>query len=297
MEDKTQLADFQAEVLPQLETHMGKHLATLNSAPKLKKAMSYSIEAGGKRIRPLMILLICQARGRVLDDDVLSVAGSLEFMHTYSLIHDDLPEMDNDDLRRGKPTNHKVFGQDIAVLAGDALLTEAIGWLAETNLAPELQVKLIKNLSQASGANGMVAGQTGDILGEQKTLTLTELMDVHRKKTGMLLEYACVAGGLLVNADEQQSENLRSFGQNFGLAFQIYDDILDVVSTTEKMGKKVHKDLAENKNTFPRLLGLDQAYEALNETLEQARKNLAQLAKTGFDVTLLAQLLGYFEAK
>lgn len=217
-------------MIPLLEQHMRHYLAQFTENKTLQAAMQYSLEAGGKRIRPLLIMLICQSLEKKIDTDVLSVAGSLEFLHTYSLIHDDLPEMDNDDLRRGKPTNHKVFGQDIAVLAGDALLTEAFGWLAKTKLTPQKRITLVAALAKAAGANGMVAGQTGDILGEKTTLTLSELMQVHKNKTGQLLEYACFAGAILGEATPKQEQALVTFGQKFGLAFQIYDDILDVTS-------------------------------------------------------------------
>ncbi len=238
-------------MIPLLEQHMRHYLAQFTENKTLQVAMQYSLEAGGKRIRPLLIMLICQSLEKKIDTDVLSVAGSLEFLHTYSLIHDDLPEMDNDDLRRGKPTNHKVFGQDIAVLAGDALLTEAFGWLAKTKLTPKKRITLVAALAKAAGANGMVAGQTGDILGEKTTLTLSELMQVHKNKTGQLLEYACFAGAILGEATPKQEQALVTFGQKFGLAFQIYDDILDVTSTTAELGKTANKDVAENKNTYP----------------------------------------------
>ncbi len=277
------------------EQHMLHYLAQFTENKTLQAAMQYSLEAGGKRIRPLLIMLICQSLEKKIDTDVLSVAGSLEFLHTYSLIHDDLPEMDNDDLRRGKPTNHKVFGQDIAVLAGDALLTEAFGWLAKTKLTPKKRITLVAALAKAAGANGMVAGQTGDILGEKTTLTLSELMQVHKNKTGQLLEYACFAGAILGEATPKQEQALVTFGQKFGLAFQIYDDILDVTSTTAELGKTANKDVAENKNTYPLLLGLKGAKQALVDTLKQAKDQLEFLDKSGLETSLLRQVLEYFK--
>ena len=290
-----QLATFQNKMIPLLEQHMRHYLAQFTENKTLQAAMQYWLEAGGKRIRPLLIMLICQSLGKKIDPDVLSVAGSLEFLHTYSLIHDDLPEMDNDDLRRGKPTNHKVFGQDIAVLAGDALLTEAFGWIAKTKLSPKKRVTLVAELAKAAGANGMVAGQTSDILGEKTTLTLAELMQVHKNKTGQLLEYACFAGAILGGATPKQEQALVTFGQKFGLAFQIYDDILDVTATTAELGKTANKDVAENKNTYPRLLGLEGAKQALADTLEQAKDQLEFLAGSGFETSLLRQVLEYFK--
>lgn len=290
-----QLATFQDKMIPLLEQHMRHYLAQFTENKTLQAAMQYSLEAGGKRIRPLLIMLICQSLEKKIDTDVLSVAGSLEFLHTYSLIHDDLPEMDNDDLRRGKPTNHKVFGQDIAVLAGDALLTEAFGWLAKTNLTPKKRITLVAALAKAAGANGMVAGQTGDILGEKTTLTLSELMQVHKNKTGQLLEYACFAGAILGEATPKQEQALVTFGQKFGLAFQIYDDILDVTATTAELGKTANKDVAENKNTYPLLLGLKGAKQALVDTLKQAKDQLEFLDKSGLETSLLRQVLEYFK--
>ena len=290
-----QLTEFQEKMLPLLEEHLKAYLVNFDENKTLTKAMAYSLEAGGKRIRPLLIMLICESLGKKIDDDVLSVAGSLEFLHTYSLIHDDLPEMDNDDLRRGKPTNHKVFGQDIAVLAGDALLTEAFGWLAQTKLSSQIKVDLVAHLANAAGANGMVAGQVEDILGEKINYTLAELMQVHKNKTGQLLEYACYAGATLANATKGQRVTFCEFGRDFGLAFQIYDDILDVTATTEQLGKTAKKDLAENKNTYPSLLGLAGAKDALANTLEKTKKQLADLQASGVEIALLVQLLDYFK--
>lgn len=290
-----QLTEFQEKMLPLLEKNIEAYLVNFAENKTLTKAMAYSLEAGGKRIRPLLIMLICESLGKKIDDDILSVAGSLEFLHTYSLIHDDLPEMDNDDLRRGKPTNHKVFGQDIAVLAGDALLTEAFGWLAQTKLLPQIKVDLVAKLANAAGANGMVAGQVEDILGEKTNYTLAELMQVHKNKTGQLLEYACYAGATLANATKEQRVTFCEFGRDFGLAFQIYDDILDVTATTEQLGKTAKKDLAENKNTYPSLLGLAGAKDALADTLEKTKKQLADLQASGVEIALLVQLLDYFK--
>lgn len=291
------LTAFQAQYLPLLEQNMQSYLYNLNSYPILKEAMLYSVDAGGKRLRPLLVLAVCEALTRKIDESVLGVAASLEFIHTYSLIHDDLPEMDNDDLRRGKPTNHKVFGQAMAVLAGDGLLTTAFERLASIDVSPEIKCQLIADLALAAGPQGMVAGQVGDIEGEHKHLSLTELKVVHAKKTGALLRYACQAGALLGQATPAQSKLLVEFGEKFGLAFQIYDDILDVTSTVEQMGKAVQKDASENKNTFPILLGLAGAYDELTKTLTAARNCLAQLQKMDVKVNLLTEFLDYFKIK
>ncbi len=250
-------------MIPLLEQHMRHYLAQFTENKTLQAAMQYSLEAGGKRIRPLLIMLICQSLEKKIDTDVLSVAGSLEFLHTYSLIHDDL--------------------------------TEAFGWLAKTKLTPQKRITLVAALAKAAGANGMVAGQTGDILGEKTTLTLSELMQVHKNKTGQLLEYACFAGAILGEATPKQEQALVTFGQKFGLAFQIYDDILDVTATTAELGKTANKDVAENKNTYPRLLGLKGAKQALVDTLKQAKDQLEFLDKSGLETSLLRQVLEYFK--
>jgi geranylgeranyl diphosphate synthase type II len=291
------LNDFQIKYLPLIDERMCSYLADLNTYPTLKQAMLYSVQAGGKRLRPLLLLAVCQSLGRNIDEQVLGIGASLEFIHTYSLIHDDLPEMDNDDLRRGKPTNHKVFGQAMAVLAGDGLLTTAFENLASLDLPAESKVKLMGQLALAAGPQGMVDGQVGDIEGEQKRLTLAELKIVHKKKTGALLHFACLAGAILADADSKQTEALLKFGDCFGLAFQIYDDILDVVSTSKEMGKAVQKDATENKNTFPILLGLDGAYQALTDVLTQAKQELEVLKQMDVDVTLLSEFLGYFKLR
>lgn len=285
---------FQSKNLPRLEKKIAEFLNGLSAERTLKDAMTYSVAIGGKRIRPLIIMALCSFYNRPIDDDVLAVAGSLELLHTYSLIHDDLPEMDNDDLRRGKATNHKVFGQAEAVLAGDGLLTLAFDWITRTGLDSKSKVDLITALAKAAGPEGMVSGQVADIEGEHKTLELEQLKKVHELKTGALLKYACQAGGILSKTEKKEFDLLVDFGATFGLAFQIYDDILDVVSTTKEMGKAVHKDKGENKNTYPVILGLDGAYQSLSQAVEDAREVLVRL---NADDSVLADFLEYFERK
>ncbi|KRN88672.1 polyprenyl synthetase family protein [Ligilactobacillus ceti] len=289
------LSQFMQEYQPLIEKEMVQYLEALDCRPEIKDAMLYSITAGGKRLRPLLTLAVVQSFQGEIQANELKAACALEFIHTYSLIHDDLPEMDNDDLRRGKPTNHKVFGQAMAVLAGDGLLTTAFEWLAQIKLPAEIKLQLIANLAQAAGPAGMINGQVGDILGEQLKLTLTELAAVHHDKTGALLVYACEAGGILSQATAQQNQALRAFGQAFGLAFQIYDDILDVVGTQAELGKAVQKDADHAKNTYPGILGLKGAYQALEETLQAAQQALNQLAQTGLDIQLISEFLKYFK--
>nr|WP_054756207.1 farnesyl diphosphate synthase [Liquorilactobacillus satsumensis] len=293
------LAEFQKIILPQLEEQLNSYLNGLNAAPTLKKAMLYSLESGGKRIRPMLLLAICHMFNRQIDEGVFAAAGSLELLHTYSLIHDDLPEMDNDDLRRGgRPTNHKVFGQAEAVLAGDGLLTTAFEWLASCHLSAQLKVALLSRFATAAGPQGMVSGQIADIEGEKKELTLVQLKALHQLKTGALLQYACQAGGGIISgATAAQMTELLNFGSCFGLAFQIYDDILDVVSTQAELGKAVHKDQVEHKNTYPGLLGLNGAYQELDNALLNARTALNELKHTGIETGILDDFLRYFSRK
>lgn len=292
-----QVEEFKQATIAKIDQCLDEYLAGLESYPVLKEAMRYSVDAGGKRLRPFLILAICQTFKGTYSDLDLQAASSLELIHTYSLIHDDLPEMDNDDLRRGKPTNHKVYGQAMAVLAGDGLLTTAFEWLSRLELAPAIQIKLVHALSKAAGPEGMVNGQVGDIQGEQHQLTLAQLQRVHRGKTGALIQYACYAGGLLSNVSASHQDALKQFGIQFGLAFQIYDDILDVIGTEAELGKKVHKDQAENKNTYPGLLGLEGAQKELRHSVQLMRESLAVLHQDGIDISLLADFLNYFKIK
>lgn len=297
MKKNDSLGSFKAEVLPQINECLNKYLLDLNSYPILKDAMQYSIQAGGKRLRPLLILAICQTLKGSYSQEDLKVAVCLEMIHTYSLIHDDLPEMDNDDLRRGKPTNHKVYGQAMAVLAGDGLLTAAFQLLSQVLLSPEIIVKLLYAMAKAAGPEGMVNGQVGDIQGEGSRLTLPELQRIHRGKTGALIQYACYAGTLLGDASDEQQILLSQFGSEYGLAFQIYDDILDVTSTEEKMGKKVHKDCTKHKNTYPALLKLDGAQCKLKESIKRLEDILNLLKEKGLDISLLLGFVDYFRVK
>lgn len=292
-----QIEEFKQAAIAKIDQCLDEYLVGLESYPILKEAMRYSVDAGGKRLRPLLILAICQTYKGMYSDLDLQVASSLELIHTYSLIHDDLPEMDNDDLRRGKPTNHKVYGQAMAVLAGDGLLTTAFEWLSRLSLEPAMQIKLIHGLSKAAGPEGMVNGQVGDVQGERHRLTLTQLQRIHRGKTGALIQYACYAGGVLSNVSAEHQDALNQLGIQFGLAFQIYDDILDVIGNETELGKKVHKDQAENKNTYPGLLGLEGAQQELRHSIQLMYENLEVLRRDGIDISLLADFLNYFKMK
>ena len=280
------LTEFEKISLPKLENEMDLYLNSLNSNQILKEAMRYSVDAGGKRIRPLLVLISAYSLGKKISKSDYQVAGSLELLHTYSLIHDDLPEMDNDELRRGKPTSHKKFGQAIAVLAGDGLLTTSFEWLSLTDIDNDKKIKLISQLALAAGPQGMVSGQTDDILGENKKYNLEELKHLHAGKTGALLRYACIAGGILSDASD-----------NFGLAFQIYDDLLDVIGDAKSLGKNVHKDEIENKNTYPILLGVQGTKEALVEVLNNTENLLKEMANNDIAIDLFEQLLDYFKVR
>lgn len=292
-----QLIEFSATNLPMVEQEITQFLMEYTTDEALKESMLYSINAGGKRIRPLLLLATASSFGETLSTPIYQVAGALEMVHTYSLIHDDLPAMDNDDLRRGKPTNHKVFGEAIAILAGDGLLTGAFQLISLTQLEPLKKLLLIQQLASNSGAQGMVAGQTADILGEKQELTIEELAFVHERKTGRLIRYALLAGGVLANQPEEVLMCLQKLAGHLGLAFQIRDDLLDVVSTTEKLGKTAGKDAQEGKNTYPRLLGIEKTYAALANEIQQANELVTQLEKDVlvFDGELLRQLIRQFD--
>ena len=240
-------------------------------AARVGDAMRYSLEAGGKRVRPVLCLLAAEAVGGSAEV-ALPGALALECIHTYSLVHDDLPAMDDDDLRRGKPTCHIAFGEAHAILAGDGLLTEAFRILAQEGaLEPARRVEAIAVLAEASGWRGMVGGQALDLEGERlDDYGLDHLKTIHRLKTGALLRAATELGAILAGADATQRAALRAYGEAIGLAFQIQDDILDATASDTTLGKRAGKDQGRGKITYPALLGLDGARSALREATESA---------------------------
>jgi geranylgeranyl diphosphate synthase, type II len=243
------------------------------------ESMYYSLQVGGKRIRPMLFIL-----SYMLYKDnwksVLPMACGLEMIHTYSLIHDDLPCMDNDDLRRGKPTNHKVFGEAVAVLAGDALLNEAFSILFKYCLDSEKSaVKACRLISEASGAEGMIAGQIVDIMSEGKSISRDELFYMHKKKTGELIKASIVSGAILGGAPQIEAEALERYGEKLGLAFQIKDDILDVTGETALLGKKTNSDVSNNKSTFVTMYGIDKCKEKCIELTQECIEILRSLNK------------------
>lgn len=243
-----------------------------NSSDALKKAMGYSIFAGGKRLRPMFAIAASETVGGSLKQ-VLPAACALELIHTYSLIHDDLPAMDDDDYRRGVPTNHKVFGEATAILAGDALLTKAFEVLADTerfSSPPTALLRVSSEIARAAGDAGMVGGQMIDMESERQDIDLDMLMNLHRKKTGALITVSVRAGAILGGGDETQVERLSEYGDCVGLAFQISDDILDVVGDQEKLGKKTGMDEARGKKTYISLLGLEESRKRAEALIDRA---------------------------
>lgn len=259
-----------------MESYLKESVGNLSAPSIIKEAMLYSLEAGGKRIRPLLLFATLEAFGKK-GEIGLETAAAIEMIHTYSLIHDDLPSMDNDDLRRGKPTNHKVFGEAYAILAGDALLTysfQVVSNASSDHIPAEVKLQLITELAKASGVEGMVAGQVADMDGEGKRLSLDELEYIHIHKTGKLLAYSVVAGAMIAGADEHQREKFATFAHHLGLAFQIRDDILDLEGDEEIIGKKVGSDEQNNKSTYPSLLTIEGARQALLKHITLAKDAL-----------------------
>jgi len=246
-------------------------------ALRLAEAARYSLEAGGKRVRPVLCMLASEAVGGTAEQ-ALPGALALEYIHTYSLIHDDLPAMDDDDLRRGRPTSHKVFGEGHAILAGDALLTEAFGVLAAADLDPIRRAEALVLLAEGAGWRGMAGGQALDLEGERlDSYDLEHLQRIHRLKTGALLRASLEIGAVLGGASPADRLALRAYGEAIGLAFQIQDDILDATASDADLGKRAGKDAAKGKITYPSLLGLAGARQALESATETALCQLASL--------------------
>jgi geranylgeranyl diphosphate synthase type II len=275
-----------------VDAALNRFLPSLTTKPKtIHEAMRYSIFAGGKRLRPV----ICLATAEVLrgkPDDALPLACAVECIHTYSLIHDDLPSMDNDDFRRGKPTSHKVYGEGVAVLAGDALLTIAFEIAASCKGWPRYShAAIIHELAVAAGSQKLIAGQVADLEGEGKKITAAELRYIHENKTAALIAGSIRLGAMSANATPKQLERLTDFGQSLGLAFQVIDDILDVTQTTEKLGKSAGKDIAAQKATYPALLGLDKAKQEADRLTARARAALAPFGKDAAPLEAIADFL------
>ena len=262
------------EKLALVESALEEFYGDQQLAANLREAVLYSIHAGGKRIRPYLLLEVLESLQVPITIAHAQVAAALEMIHTGSLIHDDLPAMDDDDFRRGRLTNHKKFGEALAILAGDALFLDPYALIAQADLENEIKVDLIASLSLSSGSMGMVAGQVLDMEGEGKHLNLEELQTIHANKTGKLLAFPFQAAGVIAGLDKNLQKQLKTVGELIGLAFQVRDDILDVTASFEEIGKTPQKDLQAEKSTYPALLGLDEAKVFCNRTLDQANEKL-----------------------
>ena len=273
-----------------IESYLKEYIESHGTEPqkRLYEAMGYSLLAGGKRLRPVFAFDFCRMCGGDWKN-AAPFAAAIEMIHTYSLIHDDLPSMDNDDFRRGRPTNHKVFGEAMAILAGDGLLTDAFGMAASAKLRnPADMATAIGVLTTNAGSLGMVGGQVLDILSEERTLTEQEVLDIQSRKTGGLINAACVLGVLAAGGTETQVEAAAGFAGLLGLAFQIRDDMLDVIGTREEMGKGVGTD--ETKNTFVRLYGLERCEELVQKYTAAAIEKLSAFDDNGYMIQLARSL-------
>ena len=257
----------------------------------IHKAMRHSVFAGGKRLRPVLAMEAARMMAGSLPRGVEELGAALEMLHTYSLIHDDLPALDNDDLRRGRPTCHKVFGEAIAILAGDALQTQAYEVLARLTCPPEARVKIIEEIARGTGTlDGMIGGQVVDLEAEHTRPTAEMLEYIHRSKTAALITASLVGGGLYAGAKDSQVARLRAFGLAIGLAFQIVDDVLDVTQTSEQLGKTAGKDTASEKATYPALFGVDASVRKADSLVNDA---FAELSSFGARADTLKELARY----
>jgi len=265
---------------------------------KLKESMVYSLNTGGKRIRPMLLLATLKALNADIETG-LNTAIALEYIHTYSLIHDDLPAMDNDDYRRGKPTNHKAFDEATAILAGDSLLTDAFALIADDSKIEntETKLKLVAELSKAAGSTGMIAGQIMDVESEGKQIKLQSLQNIHKRKTGELIRYAIFAGGQIAEVSSEVVALLDDFAWTYGIAYQIQNDLQEVMWTDQARGKLNHSDADLDKNTYPSIMGTNGALTALSDKIESCKSilNQIQAIQPAFDVELLAGFLKYLK--
>lgn len=291
MSNNFDLSNYMETRRKEVNDFLGKFLLPAGEWPQaLNESVRYSIFAGGKRLRPILALAAAEALGKDFVS-VLPVACALEMIHTYSLIHDDLPAMDDDDLRRGNPTNHKVYGEAIAILAGDSLLSEAFRIMAGSaqNGNAHQCIQIIQRVSQAIGPQGMVGGQVQDLESEKKKISSDELEHLHRHKTGKLIQVAIESGAIMVGASEEELSALSDFGNCIGLSFQIADDVLDIEGG-EEIGKDVGSDLAKEKATYPSILGLETSKQLADEITQKA---LAALTPFGQNADPLREIAKY----
>ncbi|WP_339187940.1 MULTISPECIES: polyprenyl synthetase family protein [unclassified Paenibacillus] len=293
------LEDYIASISDLLSHELETILPATWTVPEnLQQAMKYSLMAGGKRLRPLLVIAACESLGGSREA-ALPVAAAIEMVHTYSLIHDDLPAMDNDDYRRGKLTNHKVFGEASAILAGDALLTHAFYSVVQASrkfgIPADNVLSIVEDLAEMAGPRGMVGGQIADMEGEQGLTDLAQLKYIHLHKTGDLIIFSLLAGGRIAGATEKQLEALRDFGTSIGLAFQIQDDILDLVGDEGKLGKKTGSDIKQQKVTYPYFIGLEESRAEVKQLTEAARN--AVLNGGFYDNQRLLEIADYLMAR
>jgi geranylgeranyl diphosphate synthase, type II len=282
LEQGQRLADAALDRLIPLET---EHPVSIH------KAMRHSVFAGGKRLRPVLAMEAGRMVSGSLPKGIEELGAALEMLHTYSLIHDDLPALDNDDLRRGRPTCHKVFGEALAILSGDALQTQAYEVLSRLKCPPESRVKIIEEIARGTGTvNGMIGGQVVDVEAEHTKPTAEMLEYIHRSKTAALITASLVSGGVYAGAKDSEVAHLRAFGMGIGLAFQIVDDVLDVTQTSEQLGKTAGKDTASEKATYPALFGIDASVKKADELVTQA---FAELESFGERADTLKELARY----
>ncbi|WP_268913022.1 polyprenyl synthetase family protein [Lentilactobacillus sp. SPB1-3] len=288
------IKQFEDEWIPKINHLLEEQVAVDGTQVQLVSAMQYSVDAGGKRLRPLLALATLISLGQSVEKDTLKAISAVELLHTYSLIHDDLPAMDDDDLRRGKPSNHVVYGDALATLAGDALQALAFQWVSDNQLLPEIKSELALKLAIASGPAGMVAGQADDVLNENRQLNADQLRILHQNKTGALIHYSVESGLIVGGLKPSERQQYLRFADDYGLAFQIYDDILDVTSSQETLGKPVHQDAG--KNTYPNLFGMEESKRRLKATINDALDALNQIQNDqGYDTEILKALCGYFK--
>ncbi len=275
-----------------MERGLARRLPPANEIPtRLHEAMRYSVLGGGKRVRPALVFATAQTLG-LSEDEVEAAACAIELIHVYSLVHDDLPAMDDDDLRRGRPTCHKAFGEAIAILAGDGLQGYAYEVLAQLQCSAEARVVIIREIAHATGTvDGMIGGQVMDLEAEHQHADAKTLEYIHRSKTGALLTASVVTGGMYAGGDAEQIQSLRDFGMNIGLAFQIVDDVLDVTQTSEQLGKTAGKDTATEKSTYPSLFGIEASLKKADELILKANTALDRFGERANALREIAEFL------
>ncbi|MDR3357893.1 MAG: polyprenyl synthetase family protein [Desulfovibrio sp.] len=285
------MKDLLGERAAMVEQTLASCLDGLSVPPRLGQAMLYSLLAGGKRLRPVLCLTCASLCGETLET-ALPFACAIEMIHTYSLVHDDLPAMDNDDLRRGRPSNHKIFGEATAILAGDALLTDAFALACRADVRADRLIRAVSTLALAAGSSGMAGGQQWDMLYTGgPAVALEELRRMHAMKTGALIRASCVCGAILAGADEADVKAAGVFGAALGMAFQITDDILDLSADTASLGKPAGSDADRGKNTYPSLLGMERSRELACEQIVAARAALRDFS--GREAEFLSALASY----